>query len=115
MPKYVCWLIVSVFQEQATDILLTLGQAFELAYQMALRDQVTSKNKSNHKAAVSPRAVPSQARDFKDVPSTTVTSSDLKSNGNPLKMRSLTLSLASEPVTELQRTPTEVSYSDNDG
>lgn len=100
-------------QEQATDILLTLGQAFELAYQMALRDQVTSKSKSNHKPVVSPRAVSSQNKDFKDI-SATESTSEAKNNGNSLKMRSLTLSLVSEPVTEVQRTPTEVAYSDND-
>lgn len=77
---------------------------------MALRDQVTSKSKSNHKPSASPRAVSSQ----KDV-GATVSGSDTKSNGNSLKMRSLTLSLASEPVTETQKTPTDVSYSDNDG
>lgn len=80
---------------------------------MALREQVTSKSKSTNKTAVSPRAVSSQSRDFKDVPATG-SSSDGKTNGNSLKMRSLTLSLASEPVAEAQRTPTEVAFSDND-
>jgi hypothetical protein len=30
-----------VLQDQATEVILTLGQAFEVAYQMALRDQFT--------------------------------------------------------------------------
>lgn len=80
---------------------------------MALREQVTSKSKSTNKTAVSPRAASSQSRDFKDV-SATGSSFDGKSNGNSLKMRSLTLSLASEPVADAQRTPTEVAFSDND-
>jgi hypothetical protein len=34
-------------QDQATEVILTLGQAFEVAYQMALRDQFTgSRNNS---------------------------------------------------------------------
>lgn len=79
---------------------------------MALRDQVTSKSKAN-KPSASPRAVSSQVRDFKDAPATG-SGCDVKNNGNPLRMRSLTLSLASEPVTDVQRTPTDVAYSDND-
>ncbi|CAD1471728.1 unnamed protein product, partial [Heterotrigona itama] len=31
-----------VFQDQATEVILTLGQAFEVAYQMALRDKLGS-------------------------------------------------------------------------
>lgn len=104
-------------QEQATEILLTLGQAFELAYQMALREQVTSKSKANrdsYKSSASPRAASSQSRDMKES-STSASRSDAKLNGHPLKMRSLTLSLAAEPTTELQKTPTKVSFSDIEG
>lgn len=97
---------VSLFQEQAIDIILTLGQAFELAYQMALRDQVTSKSKASrdhHKPAVSPGAVSSNSsrQDFKDA--------DVKLNGHPLKMKPLTLSIAAETTStaQEQKTPTK--------
>lgn len=100
-------------QEQATDIILTLGQAFELAYQMALREQVTSKSKSykdNHKIMVSPGSLSSQNRELKD------SRADMKLNGHPLKMMPLTLSLAAEPVIDTQsnnqRTPTKASSGD---
>lgn len=54
------------FQEHATEIILTLGQAFELAYQMALRDHVTSKGKPAHsKAAMMSPSSSSHSRDFK--------------------------------------------------
>lgn len=59
------WILHRKFQEHATEIILTLGQAFELAYQMALRDHVTSKGKPAHsKAAMSPSSS-SHGRDFK--------------------------------------------------
>lgn len=101
-------LLYAMFQEQAIDIILTLGQAFELAYQMALRDQVTSKskaNRDNHKPAVSPGAVSSNSssrQDFKDA--------DVKLNGHPLKMKPLTLSIAvesSNSAPQDQKTPTK--------
>ena len=34
-------IVVVCFQEMATEIILTLGEAFEVAYQIALRNQVT--------------------------------------------------------------------------
>ncbi|KAG5880938.1 Ankyrin repeat and SAM domain-containing protein 1A, partial [Gonioctena quinquepunctata] len=117
---FYCHVFQAVSPEQAIDIILTLGQAFELAYQMALRDQVTSKGKGNrcgsgdnHKPAVSPGAVSSNSRDFKD----TTRNADVKLNGHPLKMKPLTLSIAAEPVADsgLQRTPTEVSCSEIQG
>lgn len=41
-----------MFQDKATEVILTLGQAFEVAYQMALRDQVnkghTRSQSANH-------------------------------------------------------------------
>jgi hypothetical protein len=37
-----------LFQDQATQIILTLGQAFEVAYQMALRDQFPNCGKPGH-------------------------------------------------------------------
>jgi hypothetical protein len=36
-----------VLQDQATEVILTLGQAFEVAYQMALRDQFTGGRGGN--------------------------------------------------------------------
>lgn len=83
---------------------------------MALREQVTSKGKSNkesHKAAASPGSVSSHSRDFKDSP-TTNTKTDLKLNGHPLRMKPLTLSIAAEPIIDqiTQRTPTKLSFSD---
>jgi hypothetical protein len=36
-----------VLQDQATEVILTLGQAFEVAYQMALRDQFTGSRGGN--------------------------------------------------------------------
>lgn len=103
-------------QEQATDIILTLGQAFELAYQMALREQVTSKTKSNkdsYKPAVSPGSISSHSRDFKDG---SVSKTDLKLNGHPLKMKPLTLSIAAECIidTQTQKTPTKTNFSDSE-
>lgn len=99
-----------LLQDQATDVILTLGQAFELAYQMALREQVTSKSKSNkdsHKPAVSPGSVSSHSRDFKD---SSVSRTELKLNGHPLKMKPLTLSIAADPYVDGRReTPTKVS------
>lgn len=32
------------FQDMATEVIMTLGQAFEVAYQMALRDKSESKS-----------------------------------------------------------------------
>lgn len=80
-----------------------MGQAFELAYQMAVREQVTSKskaNRDNHKPAVSPGAVSSHSREFKD----------MKMNGHPIKMKPLTLSIAAEP--DYQNTPTKSKFGD---
>lgn len=92
-----------------------MGQAFELAYQMALREQVTSKTKGNrdiHKPAVSPGAVSSNSREFKD----STRNTDVKLNGHPLRMKPLTLSIAVESITEhQQKTPTKVFVSDNNG
>ncbi|XP_049792444.1 ankyrin repeat and SAM domain-containing protein 1A-like [Schistocerca nitens] len=34
--------------DQATEVILTLGQAFEVAYQMALRDQLTPQHNHHH-------------------------------------------------------------------
>ncbi|CAH1958290.1 unnamed protein product [Acanthoscelides obtectus] len=100
--QYYCHVFHAATPDQAIDIILTLGQAFELAYQMALRDQVTSKTKTreSHKPAVSPGAVSSNSRDFKDA--------DVKLNGHPLKMKPLTLSIAGEPPVSgnIQKTPT---------
>jgi hypothetical protein len=94
--SFYCHVFQSATSEQATEIILTLGQAFELAYQMAVRDQVTSKSKS--KPAVSPGSVSSHSRDFKD----------LKTNGHPLKMKPLTLSIAADP--DQQKTPTKTHF-----
>lgn len=93
-----------------------MGQAFELAYQMALRDQVTSKSKGSrdtHKSAVSPGTGPSNSRELSD-PSRSV---DIKVNINPLRMKPLTLSIAtgSGSETSLQKTPTKVLLSDVNG
>ncbi|XP_028127769.2 ankyrin repeat and SAM domain-containing protein 1A-like isoform X2 [Diabrotica virgifera virgifera] len=109
--SFYCHVFQAVSPEQAIDIILTLGQAFELAYQMAVRDQVTSKGKSQkdtYKPAVSPGAVSSNSRDFKD---TSTRNADVKLNGHPLKMMPLTLSIAAEPGSEttLQTTPSKVS------
>ncbi|XP_072386114.1 ankyrin repeat and sterile alpha motif domain-containing protein 1B-like isoform X2 [Diabrotica undecimpunctata] len=109
--SFYCHVFQAVSPEQAIDIILTLGQAFELAYQMAVRDQVTSKGKSQkdtNKPAVSPGAVSSNSRDFKD---TSTRNADVKLNGHPLKMMPLTLSIAAEPGSEttLQTTPSKVS------
>ncbi|KAJ8968078.1 hypothetical protein NQ314_002478, partial [Rhamnusium bicolor] len=113
---FYCHVFQAVSPEQAIDIILTLGQAFELAYQMALRDQVTSKSKSNrdsHKPAVSPGAVSSHSRDFKD---TSTRNADVKLNGHPLKMKPLTLSIAADPVdAPHQKTPTKVNFGDMQG
>ncbi|KAF5302340.1 hypothetical protein FQA39_LY10379 [Lamprigera yunnana] len=110
--NYYCHVFSTDTPDHATDIIFTLGQAFELAYQMAVREQVTSKSKSNrenHKAAVSPGSVSSNSREFKDS-----SRADLKLNGHPLKMKPLTLSLAAEPVIDSrnQRTPTKINSSD---
>ncbi|ENN80528.1 hypothetical protein YQE_03052, partial [Dendroctonus ponderosae] len=110
----------NIWQEHATEIVLTLGQAFELAYQMALRDHVTNKCKSKmdysrvelHKPAVSPGS----SRDFKDSTKT----ADMKLNGHPLKIMPLTLSIAAEPGTSSaslnqagqNKTPTKVVSTD---
>lgn len=120
--------IAQTLQDQATDVILTLGQAFELAYQMALREQVTSKSKSNKEgnrqhntgttsssSMISPGSVSSHSKDFKDQSSTTNTSittssrtTDLKLNGHPLKMKPLTLSIAADKIDDnhQRETPT---------
>ncbi|KAL3265730.1 hypothetical protein HHI36_009933 [Cryptolaemus montrouzieri] len=102
--QFYCHVFQAVKAEQAIDIILTLGQAFELAYQMALREQVTNKTKANrattaenHKPAVSPGSVSSHSRDFKDSASS-VRNNDLKMNGHPLRMKPLTLSIAADSV-----------------
>ncbi|CAH1106342.1 unnamed protein product [Psylliodes chrysocephalus] len=95
--SFYCHVFQGFSSEQAIDIILTLGQAFELAYQMAVRDQVTSKSRSHkdiYKPAVSPGSVSSNSRDFKDA---STRNADVKLNGHPLKMMPLTLSIASEP------------------
>ncbi|CAG9856297.1 unnamed protein product [Phyllotreta striolata] len=94
---FYCHVFQAVSSEQAIDIILTLGQAFELAYQMAVRDQVTSKGKSQGKPAVSPGSVSCNSRDFKEA---STRNADVKLNGHPLKMMPLTLSIAAEPDLE---------------
>lgn len=37
-----------MFQDQATEVILTLGQAFEVAYQMALKDKLSSQAIRSH-------------------------------------------------------------------
>ncbi|XP_030762087.1 ankyrin repeat and SAM domain-containing protein 1A-like [Sitophilus oryzae] len=106
---YYCHVFQAMNSDHATEIILTLGQAFELAYQMALRDHVTSKSKNkssteynrNDKPVVSPGSVSSHSRDFKDSTRTT----DIKLNGHPLKIMPLTLSIASEPSTSSGSVP----------
>ncbi|CAH0560304.1 unnamed protein product [Brassicogethes aeneus] len=105
---YYCHVFEASSPEQGTDIILTLGQAFELAYQMALRDQVTSKTKqkTENKPPVSPGSVSSHSKDTR--------TADFKLNGHPLKMKPLTLSIAAEPFcdNQVQKTPTKMHLSD---
>lgn len=91
------------FQEQTTEMILTLGQAFEVAYQMALREQIKSKKTkqqaTNHPIR-SPGSVSSKSKDCgkESPPSSRARShsaSDIKLNGHQLKMTPL--SLSSEP------------------
>jgi len=42
MPTKVYILILNPLQDLASEIILTLGQAFEVAYQLALRDGITT-------------------------------------------------------------------------
>ena len=42
------------FQEMATEIILTLGEAFEVAYQIALRNQVTLAEGTKGSSAETP-------------------------------------------------------------
>lgn len=89
---------------------------------MALREQVTSKSKSNKQyntgttssttttTIISPGSISSHSRDFKDQTTTIITSTgisgtttssrttDLKLNGHPLKMKPLTLSIAADKI-----------------
>ncbi|KAL1506735.1 hypothetical protein ABEB36_006041 [Hypothenemus hampei] len=121
---YYCHVFQAISPDHATEIILTLGQAFELAYQMALRDHVTNKSKSktdhnrsdtNSKPVASPSSA--SARDFKDSTKT----ADMKLNGHPLKIMPLTLSIAvesgSSSPTSLancqNKTPTKVVSTDN--
>ncbi|XP_044747903.1 ankyrin repeat and SAM domain-containing protein 1A-like isoform X2 [Coccinella septempunctata] len=103
--QFYCHVFQAVKMDQAIDIILTLGQAFELAYQMALREQVTCKTKGNrttatdvHKSTASPTSTSSQGRDFKESTASSVRSSDLRMNGHPLRMKPLTLSIAADGV-----------------
>ncbi|XP_045480701.1 ankyrin repeat and SAM domain-containing protein 1A-like isoform X2 [Harmonia axyridis] len=103
--QFYCHVFQSAKVDQTIDIILTLGQAFELAYQMALREQVTCKTKASrvtaadvHKSTVSPGSTSSASRDLKDPSSSSVRSSDLKMNGHPLRMKPLTLSIAADGV-----------------
>ncbi|XP_060532454.1 ankyrin repeat and sterile alpha motif domain-containing protein 1B-like isoform X2 [Cylas formicarius] len=109
---FYCHVFEASSPDHATDVILTLGQAFELAYQMALRDQVKGKGQSreSHKPAISPGSVSSHSRDFKQ-DSTRV--ADVRLNGHPLKMKPLTLSIAAEPEVSgtTKKTPTKVSVS----
>jgi len=41
-------IICSLLQDQATEIILTLGQAFEVAYQMALKGQTNAGNRNGN-------------------------------------------------------------------
>lgn len=86
-------------------MILTLGQAFEVAYQMALREQIKSKQKKqqtiNHPIR-SPGSVSSKSKDCgkESPPSSRARShsaSDIKLNGHQLKITPL--SLSSEPFT----------------
>lgn len=100
---------------------------------MALREQVTSKSKSNKQhntgtssssSLISPGSISSHSRDFKDQTTFTTTLSssstnttsattssrttDLKLNGHPLKMKPLTLSIAADKIGDnhQRETPT---------
>ncbi|XP_066146580.1 ankyrin repeat and SAM domain-containing protein 1A-like [Euwallacea fornicatus] len=108
-----CHVFQTLSPEHTTEIILTLGQAFELAYQMALRDHVTNKCKpksDSGRTAVSPSSVSSHSRDFKE----TTKSADMKLNGHPLKIMPLTLSIAVEPASSgsQNKTPTKVVSND---
>lgn len=96
-------------------MILTLGQAFEVAYQMALREQIKSKQKKqqtiNHPIR-SPGSISSKSKDCgkESPPSSRARShsaSDIKLNGHQLKMTPL--SLSSEPFGPEQKTPSKTN------
>lgn len=107
-------------------MILTLGQAFEVAYQMALREQVTSRSKKNSQSynhpARSPGSVSSKSKDCgKDSPPSSRarshSASDIKLNGHQLKMTPLSLSIepfGADHPTERTPTKSQLSFASED-
>lgn len=96
-------------------MILTLGQAFEVAYQMALRDQIKSKKPKNqiiNHPIRSPGSVSSKSKDIgkESPPSSRARShsaSEIKINGHLLKITPL--SFSTEPFGVEQKTPSKSS------
>lgn len=97
-------------------MILTLGQAFEVAYQMALREQIKSrktKQQTTNHPIRSPGSISSKSKDCgrESPPSSRARShsaSDIKLNGHQLKMTPL--SLSSEPFAiDLPKTPNKTA------
>lgn len=94
-------------------MILTLGQAFEVAYQMALREQIKSKKPKQQQMVHpirSPGSVSSKSKDCskESPPSSRARShsaSEIKINGHQLKITPL--SFSPEPFGVEQKTPSK--------
>lgn len=86
-----------LFQDQATEVILTLGEAFEVAYQMALREQ-SNRTRVTQSLAKTPTHDPMTTSN-KEKPvnhgrSHSIT--EIKLNGHQLKIAPLPASLSNE-------------------
>lgn len=95
-----------LLQDQATEVILTLGEAFEVAYQMALREQ-SIRTKVTQSLAKTPTHDPMTTSN-KEKPvinhgrSHSIT--EIKLNGHQLKIAPLPASLSNEDFQAVRST-----------
>lgn len=92
------WTQNRTFQDQATEVILTLGEAFEVAYQMALREQ-SNRTRVTQSLAKTPTHDPMTTTN-KEKPNVNHGRShsitEIKLNGHQLKIAPLPASLSNE-------------------
>lgn len=94
-----------LLQDQATEVILTLGEAFEVAYQMALREQ-SNRSRVTQSLAKTPTHDPMTTNKEKPIVnhgrSHSIT--EIKLNGHQLKIAPLPASLSNEDFQAVRST-----------
>lgn len=86
--SHYCHVFCVATMDQATEVILTLGEAFEVAYQMALREQFNKNNNQNRSSNQSTQH--QQAKTPTHDPTTTSLTKDQKPNSNHGRSHSVT-------------------------